>query len=281
MTQVSNDDALEAALAAADAAARSLIADFKRNKETSGKGLDSWMKSPGALVTEADIAADRAITDALLNSAAGRRVGASVLSEESEAGDRSSDATWLVDPLCGTVPFYRGMAHWGVNIALRRGDALSVGVIATPQSGQVLVASAGNGVTLDGKPFEARDPGTTLDESVVGLEVDGGDWARLLESDGHGGLRLAWLGSLGYTNTFASAAYPLFLVCTGGMSGVVFYRIDSVHLAAGALIAKELGATVSDEHGEPLDWLSEDSFPVAVVAWPSVHADLIAAMNRT
>ncbi|MDA1296971.1 MAG: hypothetical protein O3B04_03080 [Chloroflexi bacterium] len=277
MSDASLRAALQAAVSAADAAAQSLTADFERARVPALNTLKTWMKSPGALVTEADIAADRAIAKSLAQSG----VSASLISEESSSGDASSDLTWLVDPLCGTVPFRSGLPHWGVNIALRRADELVAGVIALPPSQRVLAATVGEGVTLNGEPFKGNDPGLPLNEATVGLEVDGGnEWTRLLAPGAGGVSPLAWPGAIGHTNTFASAAYPLALVCTGGMSGVVFYKIDSVHLAAGALIAQELGAVVSDERGEALDWRSAESYPVAVIAWPGVHNALIAAMSR-
>lgn len=276
MNLISPQDALRAALAAAEAASNSLMADFARNQRADSARLKTWMKSPGALVTEADIAADKAIADSLH----GSDVDALLISEESTSGDGSGELAWLVDPLCGTVPFRAGMPHWGVNVALRDGDRLPVGVIALPPSQQVLAATTGGGVTLNGEPFTGRDPELPLEEAVVGLETDGGaEWTRLFGTAPGGVSQISWPGFVSHVNTFASAAYPIALVCTGGMSGVVFYTIDSVHLAAGAVIAQELGAIVSDEHGKALDWQSEESYPVALIAWPSVHSQLIEAMK--
>ena len=270
MTDFSYDSALQAAIAAADAASNSLMSNFGRRDS-----LNTWMKSPGALVTDADLAADRAIAESL----AGTGMDAAVLSEESSSGDASGNLTWLVDPLCGTVPYRSGMPHWGVNIALRKGPQLAASAVALPALGRVLTATAGGGVTLNGESFDGADPGLPLDEATVGLEVDGGaEWLRLMGPGTNGVSQLMWPGSVSHTNTFASAAYPIAQVCMGGMSGVVFYKIDSMHLAAGALIAQEVGAIVSDEHGNPLDWRSTDSYPVAIVAWPSIHTSLLQAM---
>jgi myo-inositol-1(or 4)-monophosphatase len=264
------DAALKAAQAAADAAAKSLMTDFRR---TSG-ALNAWMKSPGAVVTEADIRSDKAIAAALVEAGA----PGVVISEESVSGEPVGGLTWLVDPLCGTVPFRAGMPHWGVNIALRRYQRLEVAVLDMPASGERLAALQGAGVTRNGEPFSPRDPGLLLSEATIGLEVDRGDWQRLLRTRRGRKWSMDWLGDIGGTNTFASAAYPIGQVCLGRMSGVVFYKIDAVHLAAGALVAQELGALVTDAHGRPLDWTSEAPHEVAVVAWPSVHAELVAAM---
>jgi myo-inositol-1(or 4)-monophosphatase len=271
VSDFSYDAALKAARSAAEAAASSLMLNFGRRDS-----LNTWMKSPGALVTDADLAADRAIAASLARTG----LGAAVLSEESSFGDASGELTWLVDPLCGTVPYRSGMPHWGVNIALRKGSQLAASVVALPALGKTLSVTAGRGVTLNGELFAGKDPGLPLHEATVGLEVDGGaEWLRLLGQGKTSDSQLRWPGSVSHTNTFASAAYPIAQVCLGGMSGVVFYQIDSMHFAAGALIAQELGAIVSDEHGTSLDWRSRESFPVAMVAWPSIHADLIRAMS--
>ena len=101
---------LDAANSAAAAASNVLLARFRPDNSNP---LDSFYKSPNALVTDADLASDRAISEALKTAGAPGRI----LSEESEtvlseSGDNDS-LTWLVDPLCGTVPFSTGMDHWG------------------------------------------------------------------------------------------------------------------------------------------------------------------------
>jgi myo-inositol-1(or 4)-monophosphatase len=201
-----------------------------------------------------------------------------MISEESTSGEPVGGLAWLVDPLCGTVPFRAGMPHWGVNIALRRYARLEVAVLAMPAVDELLTAQQGSGVTRNGEPFTPRDPGLPLGEATIGLEVDGGDWSRLLSSRRDRRWALDWLGAVSHTNTFASAAYPIGQVCLGRMSGVVFYKVDSVHLAAGALVAQELGALVTGADRRPLDWMSGAPHEVAVVAWPSVHGELVRAM---
>ncbi len=262
-----------AALAAATAASEKLMARFKAG----AAGLRRWEKSPGALVTEADIESDRAIADALARS--GR--GGVIISEESSAdlGRASADADekieWLIDPLCGTVPFSSGMDHWGINIAMRRDGELAVSVLATPPSGVVISASLASGVEINGETLLPADPERELGEAVIGLEIDGQDqWHTLLESGG-----LHWVTSVGQVNGFSSAAYPLMLVCTGRMPGVVFYRIEPMHVAAGCLAATLLGARVTDGEGNAIDWSRDDELSMVVVGWPRVHEQLMRVMK--
>ena len=259
--------ALEAALVAAREAAETLRLRFRR--KIGEPALNSWTKDGGGLVTEADIASDQAIAQVLKV----HNVPGAILSEESRTPSAGDGLTWLVDPLCGTVPFSAGLAHWGVSIALRQGGSLELGVLTLPAQQEQLTAVRGRGVSRNGRVWTSSPPGERLSEVAVGLEIDGGaDWKRALSG------RLDWVGGVGQINSFSSAAFPVAQICLGRLAAAVFYRITPVHLAAGALIATELGIAVTDESGAPLDWSRDDDFPAVVIGWSEVHGQLIEAM---
>ena len=264
---------LAAAGAATLAADEVLMSRFRR--PDNAEPLNARYKSPNSLVTDADLASDRAISEAL--KAAG--VTGRILSEESETtltGDES--LTWLVDPLCGTVPYSTGMDHWGVNVALRQDGNLLAASLRLPSLGVGLAASRGGGVinigvVHNGEPYASSSPSEILSESVVGLEIDGpGEWRRKLASG------LEWIPRVSRINTFASAAYPMALICLGRLPAAVFYVIEPVHLAAGAMIASELGVLVTDHAGGAIDWSKDDELAVVVVGWPVIHRQLIEVM---
>lgn len=258
--------AREAAIAASDAASRLLLERFR----SADRPLDTWMKAPGALVTDADVSADGAIAKALTSSG----LSISIRSEESTSLLGTGDACWLVDPLCGTVPFSLGMSHWGVNIALLVDGRLELGLISIPAAGERLVAVRQEGARLGQSPLNISPPTTELALSTVGLEVDGGaEWARVLS--GH----LNWVPQVGQVNTFSSGAYPAAQVCMGRLAAAVFYKIAPMHIAAGACIAEELGLRVTDSLGHDLDWESDEDLPVVVMGWPEVHRQLLDAMS--
>ena len=266
---------MEAASVAALAASDVLMARFNAGVEN----LESWEKSPGALVTEADLESDQAIAQVLRDSGC----GGVIISEESNVdlggdgidGDRKIE--WLIDPLCGTVPFSTGMNHWGVNIAMRADGELVVGALATPTGGTLLTSEVGSGVKVNGESLSVAESDRDLGEVTVGLEVDGQHvWRSLLSSGG-----LDWVTRVLQTNSFASAAYPLMLVVTGRMAAVVFYRIEPMHVAAGSLAAMMLGARVTDGVGQPIDWSSNDEIPIVVAGWPRAHDKLIEVMNES
>ena len=91
--------------------------------------LKTWFKEKGALVTEADIKSDNKIRDILLKS----ELGAEILSEESIfSATKSNEYKWLVDPLCGTVPYSMGLPHWGISVSLIKNYKPHLGVLSLP-----------------------------------------------------------------------------------------------------------------------------------------------------
>lgn len=259
--------ALAAATTAAGAAAQTLMRRFRPSRK---EPLEVWTKGPGALVTDADIAADRAIAAALEQAS----VPGDFVSEESRVARAGRDLTWLIDPLCGTTPFSTGMGHWGVNVALRSGGNIEVGALALPAQGELLSAVRGKGAARAGLRFVPSAPPGELQDVAIALEIDSGpEWARLVDS------ALSWTARVGQINSFASAAYPVGQILLGRLHAAVFYKIAAVHLAAGAAIAAEVGVLFTDGRGGPLDWASDNDFGCVVVGWPEIHAELIEAMT--
>lgn len=122
------------------------------------RNLSSWLKPDQSVVTQADLASDRLISDAL------RREfpQSGILSEEiqpellSSAGE-SSD-TWVIDPLDGTSNFSLGLPVWGVLIThLVQGWPIET-VNYFPVMGELYAARRGQGATLNGVPIHIEPP---------------------------------------------------------------------------------------------------------------------------
>lgn len=102
------------------------------------------LKADNSPVTRADEAAHAAIMDGLARTAP----GIPVVSEEAAAQwqDHTPPGEFLlVDPLDGTTEFLAGRLEYTVNIALVRGGAPVVGVIAAPALGIVWRGATGSG----------------------------------------------------------------------------------------------------------------------------------------
>ena len=141
-SKILRDKLLSVALDASKAGSSALLSRFR---PPMGTPLELHYKGPSDVVTDADIASDKAITDVLTRSG----VPGDILSEESRTDKGDGQLTWLIDPLCGTLPFSTGLPHWVcVCVALRSGIDLLIGVVALPATGEVLRAYPNNPAAL-------------------------------------------------------------------------------------------------------------------------------------
>ena len=72
---------------------------------------------------------------------------------------RDLEAYWLVDPLDGTKDFLAGIGEWTINIALVKGNQVSLGVVCAPCVGRLYFAEAGCGsFSMDLSPLRGDEP---------------------------------------------------------------------------------------------------------------------------
>ncbi len=118
-------------------------------------------KGPGDLVSIADEASERHLTELLL----ALLPGSVVVGEESVAADAkvldrlaTQDAVWIVDPIDGTLNFCAGIPIFAVMVALvRRGETVG-GWIFDPVNGEMLSAIKGEGAWLNGTRLRVPAP---------------------------------------------------------------------------------------------------------------------------
>ena len=95
----------------------------------SGGALATETKSsPTDLVSEADVAAEQLIREALLSA----RPDDGMLGEEGSDTPGTSGLRWIVDPLDGTTNFLFGIPQWGVSIAVEDESGTLAGVVFDP-----------------------------------------------------------------------------------------------------------------------------------------------------
>ncbi|HEX4943168.1 MAG TPA: inositol monophosphatase family protein [Usitatibacteraceae bacterium] len=127
-------------------------------------------KDDGSLVTEADLAAQVALTDVL-----GRIEPVDVLGEEmAEAEQRriweGGGRFWCVDPLDGTANFSAGVPYFAVSVALMQGDRPLFGVVVDPIADEAYFAVRGAGAWRDG--FALRRPAGEIGLESAIAEID-------------------------------------------------------------------------------------------------------------
>lgn len=129
-------------------------------------------KSDGSLCTEADIAAQAALTrklQAILN--------APVLGEEMPATEQrvlwqSGHADlWCIDPIDGTSNFARGLPYFALSVALLREGKSQLGVVYDPVADEVFAAESGKGAFLNGEALVKRETADSLQHALANVDL--------------------------------------------------------------------------------------------------------------
>lgn len=103
--------------------------------------------SKSNLVTEIDKKSEKAIIDFISKNFPTHNI----LAEESGLDRKSSEFTWVIDPLDGTTNFAHGLPIFSVSIGVTKNDHIICGVVYDVMSNQLFVAESGSGAQLNGK----------------------------------------------------------------------------------------------------------------------------------
>lgn len=220
-------DLVEVAVAAARAAADVLVERY-----TDGaRGVDT-KSSPTDLVSEADLAAERAIRDVL----AARAPDDAIMGEEGDDQPGTSGRRWIVDPLDGTVNYLFGIPQWCVSIACEG----AVGVILDPLRDELFIAVDGqaslNGEALTGP--EPRDLATSMVATGFGYDAE----VRAAQA----AVVARLLPQVRDIRRLGSAALDLAWTAAGRYDAFYEYGLNTWDRAAGDLLCAAVGLAVRD-----------------------------------
>jgi myo-inositol-1(or 4)-monophosphatase len=104
----------------------------------------SSKSTPTDLVSEADLASERAIRELL----AAARPQDGFVGEEGERERGASGLSWVVDPLDGTVNFLFSIPQWCVSVAVRNEQRTLAGAVYDPNRDELFTATVDGGSTM-------------------------------------------------------------------------------------------------------------------------------------
>ena len=241
------DELLELAVEAARMAGELLLERVRHGREQ----IVSSKSTPTDLVSEADLAAERAIK-ALL---AQRRPDDGFVGEEGGEEQGCSGLSWVVDPLDGTVNFLFGIPQWCVSVAVRDGEGTLAGAVYDPNREELFTATRDGRATLSdglaGVAASARTGG------VQAIELTGSpreDLATAMVATGlayDARVRAAQARVLARVipevrdiRRFGSAALDLAWTAAGRYDAYFERTVKQWDIAAGALICQRAGLRV-------------------------------------
>lgn len=193
------------------------------------------------IVTEADRETEALIRGMLADA----RPDDGFFGEESGAEKGTSGLTWIVDPIDGTVNFLYGIPHYAVSIAVVEGepDPLSwtgiAGCVVNPAIGEVYTGLAGEGAWLGTQRLEVA-PAVELSQALIytGFAYSSEMRAR------QGRVIAELLPQVRDIRRIGTASLDLCSVATGRANAYYERTLSPWDHAAGAIIAREAGATV-------------------------------------
>lgn len=228
-------------------------------------------------VTEVDIASGVAIVQEILR----RDPSARFVVEEDEVHEitgveRASlaEEVWCIDPIDGTTSFLHGYPCFSVSVALLREGQPVAGAVYNAAMSEMTSAAQGLGADRDGAPLAvARAAAIQEALLITGFPYDRGEpldkqlavLAAFLRAPVHGMRR------------DGSAAVDCCHVASGRADGFWEYTLKPWDMAAGAIILREAGATVTDVDGAPWS-ASSDSI---CCANPALHAAMLALITSS
>lgn len=208
-------------------------------------------KSARDLVTDADVAVEAYLQEHLTT----------VCPELGFWGEESGQSAnqnsrWIVDPIDGTHSFAKGQYFWSISVAVEFDNEMIIGVVYAPALDDYYCAEKGKGAFKNGKSISVSAE-HSLGDSMI---ATGFACLRSYLNNNN----LARFARIAQHTTgqrrFGSAAMDLCLVADGQVDAFWEQELNLYDVAAGALIAREAGGSVTDFAG------NEGIFPKQILA---------------
>lgn len=191
-----------------------------------------------------------------------------------EGGEKSHDAShykWIIDPLDGTTNFTHGLPVFCVSIALEFNNDVILGVIYDPNLNELFTAEKGRGAYMNGKRI-AVSKTSSLRQSLL---VTGFPY-NIAENPNHAVERfIKFLMQAQAVRRMGSAAIDLAYVAAGRYDGFWEVALNPWDMAAGALMVKEAGGTLSDFSGRAFNVYRKE----IVASNALIHHDMIEVLG--
>lgn len=238
-------------------------------------GFDIDHKGAVDLVTEVD----RALEKLLVQRIGSRYPQDSIVAEEGtrvDSADLANRSTWYIDPLDGTTNFVHGFPFYGPSVARWVGGRPDLAMVFAPALDELYLASRGEGAWLE-RPRQGGEavrlrcrPVTQLESALcaTGFPYDRDGAMSQLNHACHAAILARSRG----IRRAGAAALDLCYVGAGRLD--VFWEMVlwPWDVAAGALVALEAGACVSDFAGGS-DYLHGKR--VLCTATEALHAEML------
>jgi len=238
------------------------------------------LKSRANLVTETDKQAEEKILNVILAAFPDH----AILAEETESRNPKFTSNtfinhnprpfkWIIDPVDGTTNFAHGLGLVSVSIALEQNGIVTLGGIWNPILKEMFIAEKGKGAYLNGKRISvSKTPKLESSLLVTGFPYDKSRYTheRIMKI-----VQEFLLASHGIRR-LGSAAIDLCYVACGRFDGYWESKLQPWDQAAGALVAKEAGAKLSNFKGKFFSIYEQETLATN----GKIHSEMLSVLKR-
>ncbi|MEO0468262.1 MAG: inositol monophosphatase family protein [Bacteroidota bacterium] len=171
--------------------------------------------------------------------------GSGFVNEESENQPSENGFTWIIDPIDGTTNFTHGVPHYSISVALIFEDEAKLGYVYAPETQDMFRATKGKGAFLNDNPISVSQR-TELIQALTGTgfpPMDRDQLEKILRTV------VEIMDKTHAIRRMGSAALDLAAVACGRYDAFFEHNLKPWDVAAGMLLVREAGGTVSDFHG--------------------------------
>jgi myo-inositol-1(or 4)-monophosphatase len=197
-------------------------------------------KSKNEFVSEVDRAAEEAIIEVLRKAYPDH----SILGEET-GSHKGNEYQWVIDPLDGTTNYLHGHPQFSVSIALKHKGQLEHGIVYDPLREEMYSATKGSGAFINDRRIRVTQR-KGLEGALIGTGFPYRDQSQL---DTYLAMLRDMIKDTAGIRRPGSAALDFAYVAAGRLDGFWELGLSEWDFAAGALLVKEAGGTVTDISG--------------------------------
>lgn len=172
---------------------------------------------------------------------------AGFITEEGTTGQEADPTAlnWIIDPLDGTANFVHNLPVFSVSIGLAEGKTPIAGVVYDPSRDECFWAWRGGGAYCNEEKLTVS-PATQLAESLI---ATGFPYYRFEQMNRYLHILESLMQQTHGLRRMGSAAIDLAYVAAGRFEAFYEYNLHAWDMAAGVLLVREAGGTVTDFDG--------------------------------
>ncbi|MDR2690338.1 MAG: inositol monophosphatase [Azoarcus sp.] len=218
-------------------------------------------KADGTLCTDADLAMQHRLIEALPHLLQGAVLGEEMSAEEqARLWGEGRQGLWCIDPIDGTTNFANGIPFFAVAVAWLVDHETCLGVVHNPIADESFSAAKGEGAFLNGEKLPLHGGAIRLPDAVAGV-----DFKRI---SAHLGDELVARPPYYSQRNFGSSALEWCFVAAGRLDVYMHGGQRLWDYAAGQLILSEAGGRAASLEGGTL------------LAGPAIRRAVVAATNE-